>query len=122
MAGGLRAAAAVYLVMEIVRVLCMREGVADAHFRMRAEARRLVRRHLTWLMLSVVPLVFVHGAMQWQGTEAWQDSLGRLALIAGLMALCVFGLIKRMRLESPYNTRFADDDWDGEACVIQVWT
>jgi potassium efflux system protein len=54
---------------------------------MRAEELKPARRHLRWFMTVVLPAAFVFAAMEWQSNELWKESLGRLAFMAGLIAL-----------------------------------
>jgi len=63
-------------------------GLAEAHFRWPTATVRRVRRHLFWFLCAVGPIVFVVGTIDRQTvSEAWNESLGRVAFIAGLVTL-----------------------------------
>jgi len=92
-AGGLRATAIVYAILKTLRVICMAAGLADEHFRMRPEGLSLLRKQLFRLTGAVLPAVFLITTMEWQSNDAWKESLGRLAFMAGLIALALFLLL-----------------------------
>ena len=87
---GLLAAAGIYAVMESFRTVCLPRGLGETHFRWRREATEHIRRHLVWLMAAVVPARFVVSTLGWQANEAWEESLGRIVFILGLLALAAF--------------------------------
>jgi potassium efflux system protein len=89
-AAGLRRAGIALFLLQLARELCLRDGLGDAHFRWHARNVKLVRRHLTWFMLIVVPAAFVIAAMLDQANNAYEGSLGRLAYVAGSLASSVF--------------------------------
>ena len=63
-------------------------GLAEAHFRWPAATVRRVRRHLFWFLCAAGPIVFVVDTIDRQTVnEAWNESLGRVAFIAGLLTL-----------------------------------
>ncbi len=63
-------------------------GLAEAHFRWPSATVRRVRRHMLWFLCAAGPIVFVVGTLDRQtANEAWNESLGRIAFIAGLMTL-----------------------------------
>ncbi len=70
-------------------------GLAEAHFRWPSATVRRVRRHMLWFLCAAGPIVFVVGTLDRQtANEAWNESLGRIAFVAGLMALA--GVIQRL--------------------------
>jgi len=89
-AAGLRVAAVAYVVAEFLWTVCRRRGLAEAHFRWPVVSLKLMRRHIRWLMLFGLPLVFVIGSLEAQGNSAYTESLGRLAFMVGQLLLAVF--------------------------------
>jgi potassium efflux system protein len=89
-AAGLRRAGTALFFLMLIRELCLRDGLGDAHFRWHARNVRLVRRHVTWLLLVAVPGSFVVAAMLDQTIHAYEGSLGRLAYIVGMLAVTAF--------------------------------
>jgi potassium efflux system protein len=66
-------------------------GLAEAHFAWPASAVRALRRHLTWLLPVILPLVVVVTAVELiPEDEKIDKSLGRLAAMAAWMAITVF--------------------------------
>jgi Small-conductance mechanosensitive channel len=70
--------------------LCRIDGVAEDHFRWRASALKLLRKHLSWLIPVALPAMFITAVVGWQAEEAQRDSLGRLAFIVSMIAFAVF--------------------------------
>ncbi len=89
-AAGLRLSALAYLACELVWTICRRRGLAEAHFRWPVVSLKLLRRHVRWLMLFGLPVLFVVGAVEAQDNSAFSESLGRLAFIAGQLLLAIF--------------------------------
>ena len=87
---GLRTSALLYFALGLLAAFCRPRGIAEAHFRWNAEGLRLVRLNLKWLVLVLTPAVFVSSMVQAQPNEGWQDTLGRLAFMAALVAVSVF--------------------------------
>ncbi|HUU96433.1 MAG TPA: mechanosensitive ion channel domain-containing protein [Phycisphaerae bacterium] len=90
-ASGLRGFALILLTTESVRQLARRNGLAERHFKWRGHALRRARRHVSWLILILAPTFFVFSTLDQQETEAWKESLGRIAFIMAFAALGVFG-------------------------------
>ena len=90
-ASGLRGFALILLTTESVRQLARRNGLAERHFKWRGHALRRARRHVSWLILILAPTFFVFSTLDQQETEAWKESLGRIAFIIAFAALGVFG-------------------------------
>ncbi len=86
----LGAAAVVFLLVEALRQLCRPGGLGTAHFGWPSKGVRLVRKHLVWLLVAGVPLVFVVVAVETSGEVAWHNSLGRIAFIGGQLLLAIF--------------------------------
>lgn len=71
-------------------LLCRPKGIAELHLGWQEQPLRLFRRHLPWLMLIVLPAVFVTSMAGWEAEETYRDSLGRIAFIISLFAFAVF--------------------------------
>ncbi len=89
-AAGLRLTALLFLTMEFFRQVCRRHGLADAHFNWPQTSLSIISRNMRWLMLVLLPVAFVVCALEYGDFDARQNSLGRLAFMAGLAALAVF--------------------------------
>jgi potassium efflux system protein len=86
---GLLSAAHVLAATAFMRQLCRKDGIAAVHFKWSQRSQRNLRRNLLWFMLMVVPLFFVITTAQTQNESVYRDSLGRLALIAVMIALSI---------------------------------
>lgn len=73
-----------------VRQLCRPGGLGERHFRWQVGNLRLVRTNLLWLTWLFVPLSFLSSVFGRHADDAWRDSLGRAAFIAGMIVLMVF--------------------------------
>ncbi len=90
---GLRAAAILFFTMEILRQACRERGLGEVHFQWRQVGLKTVRKNLIWFMAVLLPASFIFPVIEWQQeNEAWQDSLGRVALMVGLVSLGLFSL------------------------------
>ncbi len=89
-AAGLAATAASYVPLEILRQAACPHGLMAAHFGWPARAVAVLRRHLQWFAVAVLPFVFVLAAVSSQGDRAWQHTLGRLALVGLQILSAVF--------------------------------
>jgi len=87
---GLGAVAWLFLTVQFFRVLCSPGGVASVHLRWAERTCSLLRRNLFWLMTIVIPAQFVITAIEWQETEAYKASLGRVAFIVEMLVLGLF--------------------------------
>jgi potassium efflux system protein len=88
---GFTAVAVVFVTAELFRQILAPKGLAECHFGWPAGRVRLLRRHLLWLMLVGLPIVFVVSAVEWTGVDAWQNTLGRLAFVVGQLMLAIAG-------------------------------
>ncbi len=90
-AAGLRVAAIGYFVGELVWTMSRRRGLGEAHFRWPVASLKLLRRHVRWLMLFGLPVVFVLGALAaLPSSSAFGESLGRLTFMTGQLLLAIF--------------------------------
>lgn len=88
-AAGLEAVAVVFITIELFRQILRRGGIAARHFDWPAGRVSLLRRHLLGLMAIGLPAVFVVSTIEWTGTDAWQNSLGRFAFVIGQVFLAI---------------------------------
>jgi potassium-dependent mechanosensitive channel len=82
-------AAALYY-LRAFRLLCMRNGVADRHFRWSGEVLTGLRRWFDFLIAVSMPLGFGVSLVYNYQDPAYSGSLGRIALIALMITLAVF--------------------------------
>jgi len=89
-AAGLRSIALVYLFLSFLRLAMLPQGLAAEHFLMPEEAIIFLRRHLSWFMACILPLIFVITVIDQQTISARKESLGRIIFIAALVVLSIF--------------------------------
>jgi len=89
-AHGMLGAALIWLTLEVPRQILRRDGLAEAHFAWPEAAVRELRREISWLAAVIVPLVFLMQTFEVRGEDAWRESIGRLAYMAGGVAVTVF--------------------------------
>jgi len=77
-----------------IRNLCRKDGLAESHFRWKTENLALILRQLVWFLPMVIPLVFVITVTAHQPTQAYYDSLGRVAFF--VLAITTTLLIHRL--------------------------
>lgn len=87
---GLRRLAVFFLVIQILRYLFIKNGLAEVHFRWNPETGKAFRRDLHWLVVALVPLAFTVGVFEWVENEAYTHAIGRLAFILGLFVTGLF--------------------------------
>jgi potassium efflux system protein len=87
--GAISVSLGVYFLLSF-RMLCIRGGVAEKHFRWNGDVLQFLRAHFDWLLVMLVPLGFVASAAYNHPNEAYSGSLGRLSLIALTLGLAVF--------------------------------
>ncbi len=76
--------------LEAIRVACVDGGLGAVHFRTRASAGEALRKNLNWLLPVILPVVFLVVVTEQHSAASHNESLGRLAFIAGQIALAVF--------------------------------
>lgn len=111
-AWGLYMTAAIYLPLEIVRQTCMSKGLAELHFGWSQTTVRLIRGNLRWATPVWLPLIFIAGTIQMQQNEVWQDSLGRLCVVIGLLIVVVF-MHRVLRPQAGVVREFVGHDGEG---------
>lgn len=89
-AAGLKATAVFFFTLELVRHVLREDGLGQRHFGWPAASLRFVRRHLRWLTAVALPAIFFVVVMDRQGDETWNDTVGRLAFMVGMLAFAVF--------------------------------
>lgn len=112
-AGGLWGVAFFLLLVEFVRAITIREGLAEAHFSWPRERIKPARRWLSLLEAGGLPFVFCSAFFTAQSNEAWQDGLGRVGLIAGLVAGACVGFMLVKVLYRPMDS-VRRQSWPGD--------
>ena len=82
---GFASVAVAFLPLEFLRQSARPHGLMAAHFLWPARAVALLRRHLNWFAVAALPLVLLLSVTSDLGNQAWEHSLGRIALL-GLQA------------------------------------
>ncbi len=87
---GLASTALVNFVLELLRSTCRPKGLGEAHLGWPGHNLQVLRHHLKWLNVVVLPLVFIVAALHAREIERWNDSLGRLCFIAVMLLSALF--------------------------------
>jgi potassium efflux system protein len=110
---GLKTVAAILVTFGTLAQIARPKGLAEAHFRVAGEPLASLRKSLRILMVVLAVLGFLTSAMESQANEAWRSSLGRLALVAALVALAIAAqrLLRPAGPVLPRGGATASDDW-----------
>ncbi len=87
---GLASTALVNFVLELLRNTCRLNGLGEAHLGWPGHNLQVLRHHLKWLNVVVLPLVFIVATLHAREIERWNDSLGRLCFIAAMLLSALF--------------------------------
>jgi potassium efflux system protein len=87
---GLASTALVNFVLELLRSTCRPKGLGEAHLGWPDHNLQVLRHHLKWLNVLVLPLVFLVATLHALENERWNDSLGRLCFIATMLLSALF--------------------------------
>lgn len=88
---GLGAAAVPFFYLRFVRYVCRSNGLAKAHFRWTQQTLRLLRRHLWWLSVIVIPMTFITAMAAWpEDQRHHMDGAGRVAFMISAIAMSLF--------------------------------
>jgi potassium efflux system protein len=96
--------------LRVFRFLCISGGVADRHFRWSSGVLTVIRRNLRWFTGFIIPVGLVTSTMYYLNDPSQPNGLGRLALIAAMIAVAVFfgrlldprqGVLKGVLAEHP---------------------
>lgn len=101
----LRAGAIALGVFAIILAISRPDGLGEAHFRQPSRAVRHVRRVMIGALVFGLPAVLVVNAMDNQARDEWNASLGRLALVWGLLVLAG-GLWALLRAKGGFMDEF----------------
>ncbi|MCP3905713.1 MAG: mechanosensitive ion channel [Planctomycetes bacterium] len=91
-AAGLSMVASRLFLLELVRQICRRGGLAQSFFHWPVSNVRIIRANVTWVMLLLLPLAFILVALETAGNHAHANSLGRIAFIGAMILMSVFML------------------------------
>jgi len=87
---GLIAASFIFLVLRFLQLLCWPRGLLRVHFDWSECACQVLTRSLGRLMLVVIPTAFLMGMIEVSKSQIYRDGLGRLAFLAGAIAIAAF--------------------------------
>ena len=114
---GLRRLAIFFFVIQILRYLFVKNGLAEVHFHWNPAIGLLFRRHLRWLVPVLVPVAFTVGVFEWVDNEAYTNALGRLAFIAGLLVTALFF----HRVLNPWSGFMHSSSIDSRWSLNRLW-
>ena len=86
-ADGLLAAAVPLLIMQIIYLFFMPQGVVQSMFSWHEHSIQLIHRQLKWIRLVAIPVMFFIGMFADQVDSKHSYTLGRMALIIGMLAM-----------------------------------
>lgn len=90
-ADGIQMLAIQFFPLELLRHACRPRGLAEAHFDWPQRGTKLIRRHLRWLIVVLLPCVLLATLFNYHhNTEPFHNSLGRLAFVVALVASALF--------------------------------
>jgi potassium efflux system protein len=118
---GLKATAAVWLLLDFVRQMCRKAGVADAHFQWNQEARQTLLNNLRWLIAVEVPSAMVTASCDAAGDEVNRQGLGRLAFIVGSAGLTIFMARVFRPGSGVFSGLLARDGWGWRLRKLWYW-
>jgi len=87
---GLKTAAVPLCLVQFFYRLFAADGIAVKHFQWQKANAQLMRRHFAWIRFIAVPGIFIIYSAGASKSSIYGDSLGRLALIAVMIAMTVF--------------------------------
>lgn len=87
---GLQSAAVPLFFLQFFYSLFAPTGIARKHFQWQKETADLLHRQIAWIRFVAVPVVFIIACTGASKASVHSDSLGRLALIASMIAVAVF--------------------------------
>lgn len=102
---GLGAAAVPLLSLQFFYILTYPQGIAELHLRWRDSSRKLLHTLIAWLRFVVVPAIFLVAMTGAQSHTGHSDGLGRLALIALLLAMSL-GMGKLLKFKGGIEEQF----------------
>ena len=82
---GLLTTSRVFWTLQLLRAVCRPQGLAESHFRWHVPRVRLLRRCARWLSVAGLPIVFLVTVLEEQRTDEFKTTLGRLAIMCGLL-------------------------------------
>lgn len=88
--GGLSRIAVPLFLLQMFLNLCKPQGVAAQHLHWNAHTVTILRKNLFWLMLLVIPLMFVSTLAKTATDSSYYSSLGRISLLLITMAQSIF--------------------------------
>lgn len=86
----LETVAAGWLVVELFRQICRPNGLAEKHFHWPSTFNTALYSRLRWLILLTMPLLFAASFCRAFEEGRWNESLGRLVLLAGMVLMTIF--------------------------------
>ncbi len=87
---GLQGTALPLFVLQLFYRLFSAKGIAVKHFNWQKNTANLLQRQVAWLRFIIVPGVFLINSTNVSLMSSYSDTLGRLGLLANMLALSVF--------------------------------
>ncbi|MDD5274770.1 MAG: mechanosensitive ion channel [Methylovulum sp.] len=87
---GLQRAAVPLFFLQFFYSLFAPTGIARKHFQWQSGTTSLLHRQIAWIRFIAVPAVFIINSTNASKTAVHSDSMGRIALIASMVAVAIF--------------------------------
>ena len=87
---GLLAVAALVTFLRFVQFVSVEHGLFSTHFGWAERARNLLWTNVVWLKFALIPVTFILGMIHASSAQYLRDGLGRMAFLAGGIALAIF--------------------------------
>ena len=84
---GLLAVASLVTFLRFVQYVSVENGLLSAHFGWTERARNVLWRNVLWLKLALIPVTLVLGMIHASSAQYLRDGLGRMAFLAGGIAV-----------------------------------
>lgn len=87
---GLLAVASLVTFLRFVQFVSVEHGLFSAHFGWPERARSLLWTNVVWLKLALIPVTLILGMIHASSAQYLRDGLGRMAFLAGGLAVALF--------------------------------
>ena len=119
-AGLLRAAIFAYP-LEVLRIVCLRGGLAERHFDWPTNSVEGWKRNLTWFLPISVLLIGAVGLIEGAADEHRLDSIGRMTFLAFAALSGLFSLMTIRRSRTPVAASDGDTASEADAWSARFW-
>lgn len=120
-AAGLWRAAMFAIPLEILRIACLRGGLAERHFDWPQQLVDGWKRNLAWFLPAGILLVGAIGLIEGTTDEHRLDSIGRMTFLLFTASSGLFSLITIRRSRTRRDDMESDSEREGDVWSAQFW-